>query len=45
MYKSYEHGGFVYSLDSLHRLGIDHIETMPLSPERVWNAIKNAKRS
>ena len=26
MYKSYEHGGFVYSLDSLHRLGIDHIE-------------------
>ncbi len=26
MYKSYEHGGFVYSLDSLRRLGIDNIE-------------------
>jgi carbon-monoxide dehydrogenase large subunit len=32
-------------IDALAPLGIDHIETMPLSPERVWNAIKNAKRS
>jgi aerobic carbon-monoxide dehydrogenase large subunit len=32
-------------VDALAPLGVDHIETMPLSPERVWNAIKNAKRS
>jgi aerobic carbon-monoxide dehydrogenase large subunit len=32
-------------IDALAPLGIDHIETMPLSAERVWTAIKNAKRS
>ncbi len=32
-------------IDALAPLGIDHIETMPLNAERVWNAIKNAKRS
>jgi carbon-monoxide dehydrogenase large subunit len=32
-------------IDALAPLGVDHIETMPLSSERVWNAIKNAKRS
>jgi carbon-monoxide dehydrogenase large subunit len=32
-------------IDALAPLGIDHIEAMPLSPERVWNAIKNATRS
>jgi carbon-monoxide dehydrogenase large subunit len=32
-------------VDALSPLGIDHIETMPLSAERVWTAIKNAKRS
>ena len=32
-------------IDALAPLGIDHIEAMPLSSERVWNAIKNAKRS
>ncbi len=31
-------------IDALAPLGIDHIETMPLSPERVWTAIQNAKR-
>jgi carbon-monoxide dehydrogenase large subunit len=31
-------------IDALAPLGIDHIETMPLSPERVWNAMQNAKR-
>jgi aerobic carbon-monoxide dehydrogenase large subunit len=31
-------------VDALAPLGIDHIETMPLSAERVWLAIKNAKR-
>jgi aerobic carbon-monoxide dehydrogenase large subunit len=31
-------------IDALAPLGIDHIETMPLSAERVWTAIKNAKR-
>ena len=31
-------------IDALAPLGIDHIETMPLSPERVWAAMKNAKR-
>src|ERR687892_50421 len=32
-------------VDALAPLGIDHIETMPLNAERVWTAIKNAKRS
>jgi aerobic carbon-monoxide dehydrogenase large subunit len=32
-------------IDALAPLGIDHIETMPLNAERVWTAIKNAKRS
>jgi aerobic carbon-monoxide dehydrogenase large subunit len=32
-------------IDALAPLGVDHIETMPLSAERVWSAIKNAKRS
>ncbi len=32
-------------IDALAPLGVDHIETMPLNAERVWNAIKNAKRS
>jgi carbon-monoxide dehydrogenase large subunit len=31
-------------VDALTPLGIDHIETMPLSAERVWSAIQNAKR-
>jgi carbon-monoxide dehydrogenase large subunit len=31
-------------IDALAPLGIDHIETMPLNAERVWTAIKNAKR-
>jgi aerobic carbon-monoxide dehydrogenase large subunit len=31
-------------IDALAPLGIDHIETMPLSPERVWSAMRNAKR-
>jgi len=31
-------------IDALAPLGIDHIETMPLSPERVWAAMQNAKR-
>jgi len=31
-------------IDALAPLGIDHIETMPLSPERVWNAMQRAKR-
>jgi carbon-monoxide dehydrogenase large subunit len=31
-------------VDALAPLGIDHIETMPLSAERVWTAIQNAKR-
>ena len=32
-------------IDALAPLGVDHIETMPLNAERVWSAIKNAKRS
>jgi hypothetical protein len=31
-------------IDALAPLGIDHIDTMPLNAERVWTAIKNAKR-
>jgi carbon-monoxide dehydrogenase large subunit len=31
-------------VDALAPLGIDHIETMPLSAERVWSVIKTAKR-
>ena len=31
-------------IDALAPLGIDHIETMPLSPERVWNAMQRAQR-
>src|SRR5882672_5347630 len=30
-------------VDALRPLGVDHIETMPLSPERVWNIIQAAK--
>jgi carbon-monoxide dehydrogenase large subunit len=32
-------------IDALAPLGVDHIDAMPLSAERVWAAIKNAKRS
>ncbi len=31
-------------VDALRPLGVKHID-MPLSPERVWNAIENAKRA
>jgi carbon-monoxide dehydrogenase large subunit len=31
-------------IDALAPLGIDHIETMPLSAERVWSAMQNVKR-
>jgi len=31
-------------IDALAPLGIDHIETMPLTPERVWSAMQKAKR-
>jgi aerobic carbon-monoxide dehydrogenase large subunit len=31
-------------IDALAPLGIDHIETMPLNPERVWSAMQRAKR-
>jgi carbon-monoxide dehydrogenase large subunit len=31
-------------IDALAPLGIDHIETMPLNAERVWTAMRNAKR-
>jgi carbon-monoxide dehydrogenase large subunit len=31
-------------IDALAPLGIDHIETMPLNAERVWAAMKNARR-
>ncbi|HEV8472314.1 MAG TPA: molybdopterin cofactor-binding domain-containing protein [Methylomirabilota bacterium] len=31
-------------VDALRPLGVDHIETMPLSPERVWNVMQKAKR-
>src|SRR3989454_1018528 len=30
-------------VDALRPLGVDHIETMPLSPERVWKTIQSAK--
>src|SRR2546421_199295 len=30
-------------VDALRPLGVDHIETMPLTPERVWKTIKAAK--
>ncbi|PYO51209.1 MAG: carbon monoxide dehydrogenase [Candidatus Rokuibacteriota bacterium] len=30
-------------IDALRPLGVDHIETMPLSPERVWKTIQAAK--
>src|SRR5438270_808076 len=30
-------------IDALRSLGVDHIETMPLSPERVWKTIQAAK--
>jgi carbon-monoxide dehydrogenase large subunit len=32
-------------VDALAPLGVDHVEAMPLSAERVWTAIKNATRS
>jgi len=31
-------------VDALAPLGVDHIEAMPLTAERVWNAIRTAKR-
>src|SRR5437773_4539443 len=31
------------AIDALRPLGVDHIETMPLSPERVWKTIQAAK--
>ena len=31
-------------IDALAPLGVDHIETMPLNAERVWNAMQKAKR-
>jgi carbon-monoxide dehydrogenase large subunit len=30
-------------VDALSSMGVDHIETMPLTPERVWNTIQAAK--
>ena len=30
-------------VDALAGLGVDHIEVMPLTPERVWNVIRAAK--
>src|SRR5438067_1200627 len=30
-------------VDALRPLGVDHIQTMPLTPERVWKTIKAAK--
>src|SRR5690349_1993749 len=30
-------------VDALRPLGVDHIETMPLSPERVWKTMQAAK--
>ena len=29
--------------DALAPLGVDHIDEMPLTPERVWTTIKAAK--
>jgi carbon-monoxide dehydrogenase large subunit len=31
-------------VDALAPLGIDHIEAMPLTAERVWTVMRNAKR-
>jgi len=31
-------------VDALSTLGIDHIEAMPMSAERVWKMIQGAKR-
>jgi hypothetical protein len=30
-------------VDALGGLGVDHIEAMPLTAERVWNTIQGAK--
>ena len=30
-------------IDALAPLGVDHVEAMPLSPERVWKSIQAAK--
>jgi hypothetical protein len=30
-------------VDALSGLGVDHIEAMPLTPERVWMTIQTAK--
>jgi carbon-monoxide dehydrogenase large subunit len=30
-------------VDALAPLGVDHLEQMPLTSERVWNAIQAAK--
>jgi carbon-monoxide dehydrogenase large subunit len=30
-------------VDALSGFGIDHIETMPLTPERVWKTVQAAK--
>jgi hypothetical protein len=30
-------------VDALAPLGIDHIETMPLTPARVWSLINSKK--
>ena len=30
-------------VDALSGFGVDHIETMPLTPERVWKTIQAAK--
>ncbi|HET7874343.1 MAG TPA: molybdopterin cofactor-binding domain-containing protein [Methylomirabilota bacterium] len=31
-------------VDALSALGVDHIETMPLTPERVWGTIQAARK-
>ena len=30
-------------VDALSGFGVDHIETMPLTPERVWTTLQAAK--
>jgi len=30
-------------VDALAGFGVDHIETMPLTPERVWMTLQAAK--
>ena len=30
-------------VDALSELGVDHIDAMPLTPERVWNVAQAAK--